>query len=103
MVKYRCVKADNVTNVMYDLDKTRTYIEEGIANARKRAMKMIHGDKQVCVLIYLDSDYRDMPWVGYTEKVDCTSKKDNSYITYSRKFIGKINSDGSVDITKRRK
>jgi len=103
MVKYRCVKADNKTNVMYDLDKTRTYVEEGIQNARKRAMKMIHGDVTDSVLIYLDSDFKEKPWVGYTEKVDYPSKKDNAYITFSRKFIGKINPDGSVNITKRRK
>ena len=103
MVKYRCVKADNKTNVMFDLDKTRTYVEEGIQNARKRAMKMIHGDKNVCVRIYLDSDFRERPWIGYIEKVECMSKKDNAYITFSRKFIGKINPDGSVNITKRRK
>lgn len=96
MVKYRCVKADNKFNVMFDLDKTRTYVEEGIQNARKRAMKMIHGDKNVCVLIYLDSDFRERPWIGYTEKVECTSKKDNSYIARSKKGVGKILKDGSV-------
>lgn len=101
MVKYRCVKTDNRGHVYNP--NGRTYVEEGIQNARKRAMKMIHGDVTDSVLIYLDSDFRERPWVGYTEKVDYPSKKDNSYITFSRKFIGKINSDGSVDITKRRK
>lgn len=96
MVKYRCVKADNGTNVMYDLDKTRTYVEEGIQNARKRAIKMIHGDKDVCVLIYLDSDFKERPWIGYTEKVECMSKKDNAYFTRSKKGWSKILKDGSV-------
>ena len=40
-MKYRCVKADSVVNVIRD--GSRTYVEDGIANARKRAMKMIHG------------------------------------------------------------
>ena len=94
MVKYRCVKTDNRGHVYNP--NGRTYIEEGIQNARKRAMKMIHGDKNVCVLIYLDSDFKEMPWVGYIEKVDYPSKKDNSYIARSKKGVGKILKDGSV-------
>lgn len=95
MVKYRCVKADAKTNVMYDLDKTRTYVEEGIQNARKRAMKMIHGDKYVCVLIYLDSDFRERPWVGYKERVVLVDSK-RHYATIVKNNFVLLNKDGSV-------
>ena len=93
MVKYRCVRADNATNVMYDLDRTRTYIEDGIQNARKRAMKMIHGDKSVCVLIYLDSDFKKYPWIGYLEKVMLDSK--DIYATYGKNGYVLLNRDGT--------
>ena len=93
MVKYRCVKSDNRGHAY---PNSRTYIEEGIANARKRAMKMIHGDMNVCVLIYLNSDFKERPWIGYTEKVECMSKKDNAYFARSKKGVGKILKDGSV-------
>lgn len=90
MVKYRCVKADRIGAVHWD---GRQYIEDGIQNARKRAMKMIHGDKNDSVLIWLESDFKNRPWSGYKEKVIVFNK---TYITYTPKEVYKLNSDGST-------
>ena len=81
-MKYRCVKADYYGAPYWD---GRTYIEDGIANARKRAMKMIHGDREDSVLIFRESDYKERPWAGYVEKVVLSSKKLNAYGTYTKR------------------
>ena len=90
MVKYRCVKADWTGAVHWD---GRQYIEDGIQSARKRAMKMIHGDKISAVLIWLESDFKNRPWSGYKEKVVIIDKE---YITYTPKEDYILNSDGST-------
>ena len=92
-MKYRCVKADSVVNVIRD--GGRTYVEDGIANARKRAMKMIHGDRDNAVLIFRESDYKERPWAGYVEKVVLSSKKLNTYGTYTKKGLVALNNDGT--------
>lgn len=96
MVKYRCVKADRPRDgaVYYN---GRTYVEEGIQNARKRAMKMIHGDRNVRVLIWLESDYQRNVWVGFTEAVmtDIT-KKPTTYIAINGKGEYILNPNGST-------
>lgn len=91
MAKYRCFKADRYGAVHWD---GRSYIEDGIQNARKRAMKMIHGDKEDSVLIWLESDYKNKPWVGYTEKVLLSNKV---YVTYTKKSIYVLNPNGSTN------
>ena len=91
MVKYRCVKADRYGGVYCE---GRQYIEDGIHDARKRAMKMIHGDKSDSVLIWLESDFKERPWIGYTEKVVLSSKTD--YETYTKKGIYELNKDGTT-------
>lgn len=96
MIKYRCVRADNATNVMHDLDRTRTYIEDGIQNARKRAMKMIHGDKGDSVLIWLDSDFKNYPWIGYHEKVVVDMDDKHTYYTIKIKGTFSLTPNGSV-------
>lgn len=90
MVKYRCIKADRYGGVHWD---GRQYIEDGIHNARKRAMKMIHGDKEDSVLIWLESDFKNRPGSGYIEKVLIHNKR---YITYTPKEIYVLNPDGST-------
>lgn len=90
MVKYRCIKADRFGGVHWD---SRPYIENGIHNARKRAMKMIHGDKRDSVLIWNETEYKNKPWIGYTEKVVISDKR---YITYTAKDIYILNPDGST-------
>lgn len=90
MVKYRCIKADRFGGVHWE---GRAYIEDGIHNARKRAMKMIHGNKQDSVLIWNDNDFRNRQWIGYTEKVVLSDKV---YITYTPSEIYKLNPDGST-------
>lgn len=91
MVKYRCVKADRIGGVYLN---ARTYIEDGIQDARRRAMNMIHGDKVDTVLIYLDSDYRNKPWVGYLEKVVLLSK--NQYASYTRRGFVELKPNGAI-------
>lgn len=90
MVKYRCIKADRFGGVHWE---GRAYIENGIHNARKRAMKMIHGDKKDSVLIWNDDDFRNRQWIGYTEKVVLSDKM---YIAYTPNEIYKLNPDGST-------
>lgn len=92
MAKYRCVKADRNGGAYWE---GRTYIEDGIANARKRAMKMIHGDREDSVLIFRESDYKERPWAGYVEKVVLSSKKLNAYGTYTKKGLVALNRDGT--------
>ena len=91
MVKYRCVKADRMGAVHWD---GRKYIEDGIQNARKRAMKMIHGDKISAVLIWLESDFKNRPWSGYKEKIVIFGK---NYITHTSKESYVLNPDGSTN------
>lgn len=93
MVKYRCVKADRYGGVYWE---GRQYVEEGIQNARKRAMKMIHGDKEDSVLIWLESDFKKYPWSGYHEKVVVSLQNKREYITYGVKANYILNSDGST-------
>lgn len=90
MVKYRCVKADRLGGAYWE---GRQYIEEGIQNARKRAMKMIHGDKEDSVLIWLESDFKNYPWIGYREKVVLDSK--GVYATYGENGYVILNRDGT--------
>ena len=91
MVKYRCVKADRMGAVHWN---GRQYIENGIQDARKRAMKMIHGDKNSAVLIWLESDFKNRPGIGYKEKVVVSNR---TYITYTPKgIVYMLNSDGST-------
>ena len=95
MVKYRCVKADRMGAVHWN---GRQYIENGIQDARKRAMKMIHGDKNSAVLIWLESDFKDRPGIGYKEKVVIMNKRSyrSFYVTYTSKDIYILNPDGST-------
>lgn len=93
MVKYRCVKADRLGGANWE---GRQYIEDGIQNARKRAMKMIHGDKTDSVLIWLNSDFKNYPWVGYNEKVVASLQNKGEYITYGVKATYILNPDGST-------
>ena len=96
MVKYRCVKADRPRDGAVYFNG-RTYIEEGIHNARKRAMKMIHGDKSVRVLIWLESDYQKNVWVGFTEAVMADlDKVPITYIAITGKGDYTLNPDGST-------
>lgn len=92
MVKYRCVKADRYGGVYWE---GRQYVEEGIQDARKRAMKMIHGDKEDSVLIWLESDFKKRPWIGYREKVMLYSKNLYSADSYKGFFI--LNKDGTTN------
>ena len=91
MVKYRCVKSDIYGGVYWD---GRTYVEEGIKDARKRAMKMIHGDKEECVLIWLESDFKKRPWIGYREKVTMFA---NKYCAHNKNGSIILNNDGSTN------
>lgn len=91
MVKYRCFKADRYGAVHWD---GRSYIEDGIQNARRRAMKMIHGDKNDSVLIWLESDFKNRPGIGYKEKVVIMNKM---YVTFTPKDIYVLKRDGSTN------
>ena len=92
MVKYRCVKADVLGGVYWE---GRQYVEEGIQDARKRAMKMIHGDKHDSVLIWLESDFKKRPWIGYREKVVLMDSKRHYGVLSGNKF-GMLDKDGSA-------
>lgn len=94
MVKYRCVKADSVSNVIRD--GGRTYIEDGIVNARKRAMKMIHGDNRNSVLIWVASDFKNYPWEGYIEKIYVDDDDKHLYYAIKSKGTYTLNPNGSV-------
>ena len=93
MVNYRCVKADRNGGAYWG---GRTYVEDGIVNARKRAMKMIHGDKSDSVLIWLESDFKDYPWIGYYEKIVVDKDNKHTYFAFNNKGIFILNSNGSV-------
>ena len=95
MAKYRCFKADRYGAVHWE---GRSYIEDGIHNARKRAMEMIHGDKNDSVLIWLESDFKNRPSIGYKEKVVIMNKRSyrSFYVTYTPKDIYILNPDGST-------
>lgn len=93
MVKYRCVKADRNGGAYWG---GRQYIEEGIQDARKRAMKMLHGDKTDSVLIWLESDFTGYPWIGYHEKIVVDKDDKHTYFAFNNKGIFIINSNGSV-------
>lgn len=96
MVKYRCVKADKYGGVYWE---GRQYIEEGIQDARKRAMKMIHGDKNDSVLIWLESDFKKRPWIGYRDKV---YYEKGMYVTTYKHNLVALNRDGTLNPDKLR-
>ena len=92
MVKYRCVKADVHGGVYWE---GRQYVEEGIKDARKRAMRMIHGEKYDCVLIWLESDFKKRPWLGYKERVILMDSKRHYAVLSGNKF-SMLDKDGSA-------
>lgn len=94
MVKYRCVKADRLGGAYWE--RSRQYIEDGIQNARKRAMKMLHGDKTDSVLIWLESDFKDYPWIGYHEKVVVDKDDKHTYLAFNNKGTFTLNPNGTI-------
>ena len=70
MYKYRCVKADRYGGRS---EKLREYNEKNITDARKRACKMIHGDKNTSVYIFEYGPFVKGTGagygIGYTERV----------------------------------
>ena len=93
MVTYRCVKADRIGGVYWE---GRQYLEAGIQNARKRAMKMLHGDKTDSVLIWLESDFKGYPWIGYHEKIVVDRDNKDIYLAFTNKGPFILRSDGST-------
>lgn len=93
MVKYRCVKADRLGGAYWE---GRQYIEDGIQNARKRAMKMLHGDKTDSVLIWLYSDFKNYPWIGYREQVVVDKDNKRTYLAFNKKGKFILNPNGTT-------
>lgn len=93
MVKYRCVKADRLGGAYWE---GRQYVEDGIQDARKRAMKMLHGDKTDSVLIWLESDFKNYPWIGFHEKVVVDKNDKSTYLAFNNKGTFILRSNGSA-------
>ena len=64
MAKYRVVKADYYGGRS---EKLREYNEDTLTDARKRAIKMIHGDKNDSAYIFDGKAYAENRAFGYVE------------------------------------